>query len=253
MAIRRSKKKRPQKSKYLLKEGLKIEEGVFDERTMLRLGKMFTRKIVSKLDYGIATGKEADVYVADPGPKIDSESVIIKIFRIETSSFGNRTKYIVGDPRFKKLKPGIYHMVNEWCKKEYGNLKIAESAGVRAPRPYSFNGNVLAMEFIGSEGRASQKLKDVILENPSETLRLILDDIKKLYDAKLVHGDVSEYNILMKDNLPYLIDFGQAVILKHPNANSFLERDLSNILSFFSRKYNIEMDLDETLRAITSG
>ncbi len=251
MAIRRSKKKRPQKSKYLLKEGIKIEEGVFDERTMLRLAKMFTKKIVSKLDYGIATGKEADVYVADPGSNVKAESVIIKIFRIETSSFGNRTKYIIGDPRFKKLKPGIYNMVNEWCKKEYGNLKIAEGAGVRAPKPYAFNGNVLAMEFIGTDGRASQKLKNVALDNPSETLRLILDDLKKLYDAGLVHGDVSEYNVLMKDGLPYLIDFGQAVVLKHPNATSFLERDVSNILSFFSRKHKTEVDQEEVLKKIT--
>ena len=253
MAIRRSKKKRPQKSKYLLKEGIKIEEGVFDERTMLRLAKMFTRKIISKLDYGIATGKEADVYLADPGANIKAENVIIKIFRIETSSFGNRTKYIIGDPRFKKLKPGIYHMVNEWCKKEYGNLRIAEGAGVRAPKPYTFNGNVLAMEFIGEEGKASPKLKDIPLENPSETLRLILDDLKKLYDAGLVHGDISEYNILLKNGLPYIIDFGQAVVLKHPNAMLFLERDLSNLLSFFSRKYNIEMDSEEVLRKITGG
>lgn len=253
MAIRRSKKKRPQKSKYLLKEGIKIEEGVFDERTMLRLAKIFTRKIISKLDYSIATGKEADVYLADPGANIKAENVIIKIFRIETSSFGNRTKYIIGDPRFKKLKPGIYHMVNEWCKKEYGNLRIAEGAGVRAPKPYTFNGNVLAMEFIGEEGKASPKLKDIPLENPSETLRLILDDLKKLYDAGLVHGDISEYNILLKNGLPYIIDFGQAVVLKHPNAMLFLERDLSNLLSFFSRKYNIEMDPEEVLRKITGG
>ncbi len=253
MAIRRSKKKRPQKSKYLLKEGIKIEEGVFDERTMLRLAKIFTRKIISKLDYSIATGKEADVYLADPGANIKAENVIIKIFRIETSSFGNRTKYIIGDPRFKKLKPGIYHMVNEWCKKEYGNLRIAEGAGVRAPKPYTFNGNVLAMEFIGEERKASPKLKDIPLENPSETLRLILDDLKKLYDAGLVHGDISEYNILLKNGLPYIIDFGQAVVLKHPNAMLFLERDLSNLLSFFSRKYNIEMDPEEVLRKITGG
>jgi RIO kinase 1 len=59
--------------------------------------------------------------------------------------------------------------------------------------------------------------------------------IKQLYDkAKLVHGDLSEYNIMIPDGYPVLIDFGQAVTKEHPEARAFLERDIENINHYFA-------------------
>ena len=251
MAHRVGKRKRSSREDYMLHEALKIEEEVFDTRTMLRLKNMFSKGIISKLHFKIATGKEADIYLAEPGVNITAELVIIKIFRIETSAFRNRMRYIIGDPRFGRIKSDIYSIVNEWCKKEYGNLKFAEMAGIHAPKPYLFSGNVLAMEFIGTDGVPSKPLKETGTTNPKETLESILADVKKLYNSGLVHADLSEYNILMKGNVPYLIDFGQAVVLEHTNAMEFLRRDIDTILAYFSKNYKIEKNADDVFKLIT--
>ncbi|MDE1804299.1 MAG: serine protein kinase RIO [Candidatus Micrarchaeota archaeon] len=251
MAQRVSKKKRPSREEHMLREQLKIEEGVFDHRTMSRLEKLFTHGIISRLGFLISKGKEADVYIADAGANVKADFVAVKIFRIETSSFYSRTEYMIGDPRFPKIKREIFWIVNEWCKKEYGNLKIAVSAKAHVPKPYYFNGNVLAIEFLGSDDRVAPQLKHAELQDPKKVLGTILSDVKKLYENELVHADLSEYNILMKEGVPYIIDLGQGVITKHPNAISFLRRDVYNITKYFARKYGIESDPDRIFDYVT--
>ncbi len=251
MARRVSKKKRSSREDYMLSEQFKVEGGMLDQKTMLRLGKFFTHNIVSRLLYMIGRGKEADTYIAEAGSVVDADFVAVKIFRIETSSFGKRIEYMEGDPRFGKLKPSMFNIVNEWCKKEYSNLKIAEIAKVHAPRAYMFNGNVLAMELIGEGEMPSKQLRRVELDDPEKVLDTILSDMKRLYKNNLVHADMSEYNVLMKDDTPYIIDFGQAVVLGHPNAMNFLRRDVANILDYFYRKYRIYKNHEEAVAKIT--
>lgn len=251
MSRKLSTRKRPDRDVHMLKEQLKIEAGVFDNRTIMALWRMFNHNIISSVDYMIAGGKEADVYLAEGASQVNNDLVALKIFRIETSDFNNRIKYIVGDPRFEKIKKDIFSVVITWCKKEYGNLKVAETAEIHAPRAYYCKGNILAMEFIGSsEGTPAKRLKDTKLDNPEEVLDTVLEDIKKLYALELVHADISEYNILMNVGTPFLIDFGQAVVLRHPSAQEFLRRDITNLLTYFDRKYRIERDLEETLKYV---
>lgn len=251
MARKLSTRKRPDRDVHMIKEQLKIEEGVFDQRTTMALWKMFNHNIISRLDYMIATGKEADVYLADGASQVNNDLVALKIFRVETSDFNKRINYIIGDPRFERIKKDLNSIVATWCKKEYGNLKVAEMAEVHAPRAYYYNGNILAIEFIGSaEGTPARRLKDTILENPEEVLQIIIDDLRKLYKLELVHADISEFNILMSGGIPYLIDFGQAVVLKHPRAEEFLQRDVTNLLEYFLRKYRIEKDPEKVLKHI---
>lgn len=104
MARRRSKEKQPSKEDYQLKEQLKIEEGIFDNRTVLRIGKLFNKGVVSSMEFIIARGKEADVYLANAGEKVGKDFVALKVFRLENARFQNRKKYIEGDPRFGKVK-----------------------------------------------------------------------------------------------------------------------------------------------------
>ena len=250
MARRVSKRKRPSREEMVLREQLKIEEGVFDTRTMLNLGKLFTHNIISYMHFIIARGKESDIYLAEPGSAIKGDVVVVKIFRIETSSFDRRLDYIIGDPRFEKIKRNMFHIVNTWCKKEFGNLKLAEIANVNAPKPYASFGNVLAMEFIGENGVPAKSLKESELENPEKVFKEIIKNVKKLYRVDLVHGDLSEYNILMKGEKPYIIDFGQAVVTAHPKAFEFLKRDITNIVNYFSKKYNLNEDPEEIFVSI---
>ena len=257
MARRLGRRKEPPREKHMLKEQVR-GAGTFDERTMVYLSKFFNLGIISSLDTPIAKGKEADLYLATPGSseKVkDLDKVIVKFFRVETSSFFSMEDYIVGDPRFqrKTTRKSKHGIILVWCKKESDNLKAAEKAGVRAPRPLLTNGSILAMSYIGDEKGPAPKLKDVDLEKPVEVLEEILLDIKRLHEKRLVHGDVSEYNVLILDGKPYMIDFGQAVSTEHPKAMDFLRRDVKNIIYYFSKRYGIQKDQEETLKWVLKG
>ncbi len=255
MARRLGRKKRPLREKHMLKEQLKIDSGIFDDQTMMYLSKFYNKGVIGRLRFIIARGKEAEVYVAEPG---DAEVIkgakylVIKFFRVETSSFLNMTDYIFGDPRFTKVSRNKHAVIDVWCKKEYGNLQIAHIAGVNAPTPYMFNGNILAMEFIGSdEGVPSPQLKDVMLDKPEHVLDAIVQNVHRLYLHELVHADLSEYNVLIKGNEPYFIDFGQAVVLRHPNAMRFLRRDVENVLHYFLKHYGIVRNIEDVMDFVT--
>ncbi len=255
MARRVGRRKEPTKERYALHEQNKIDSGIFDTKTMMLLSKFYNKGIIDKLNFMIAKGKEADVYVAQPGKAEDVKDVkfvAVKFFRIETTSFIKMSDYIIGDSRFVKMRLSKATIIPIWCRKEMGNLRIAQSAGVLAPKPYMANGSILAMEFIGNdEGVPAPQLRYALLQEPKKFLELIIDQIKALYKKELVHADLSEYNILVHEGKPYLIDLGQAVVLKHPNAEMFLERDVRNILHYFSKTYSVEKSFQDTMRYIT--
>jgi len=255
MARRVSRRKEPSREFYTIHEQNKIDSGIFDTKTMILLSKFYNKGIIGKLEFITARGKEADVYIATPGVAEAVNGVkfvIVKFFRIETSSFLKMSDYITGDTRFSKIRLTKSTIVKTWCRKEMGNLRIAEAAGILAPRPYMAHGSILAMEFIGDEdGKPAPQLKYVELEEPEKTLSLIIKQIRSLYRKQLVHADISEYNILVKDARPYIIDFGQAVVLKHPNAAIFLERDVRNIVNYFRKRYSTKREFEESMRYIT--
>ena len=246
MVMRWSKKKRPEKEGKQLKEREEIDERIFTKDLAITLNDFIRKKIISSIDFPISTGKEADVYRATSGSKEFGDYVALKIYRIETTGFINMIDYISGDPRFGKIKPTRRAIVLAWARKEYKNLMIAKEANVNAPKPYGVIKNVLAMEFIGENGLPAPTLKQIGSQNPKEEFEEILENIRKLYQHSLVHADISEYNILLHNGKPYLIDFAQGVLTKHPKAEEFLQRDLSNLIRFYS-KYGITMTLKEAL------
>ncbi len=255
MSRKVSKRKRPSRDEHMMRE-MRIDEAALDIDTMRRLSKFYNKQIITHLKRMLATGKEADIYVADAGisPIVEGKSeVILKFFRIGSSSFTNMQDYIKGDPRFKHVESGKFAIVRIWCRKEFGNLKMAKEGGVSVPTPYLANYNILAMEFIGEDTNAAKKLKDVQLDinHARHILNLIIQNIKLLYQARLVHGDLSEYNVLLKEEIPYIIDLGQAVVTKHPNARAFLKRDVYNIANYFYKTYKIESDVEEIYLNIT--
>lgn len=248
MVSRVSKKKRPRKELYQEKEIEKTEGGVFNRGTMIRLGKFFNKGIISKIDFPIARGKESDVFIAEAGSAETLEGashVILKMFRVTTTSFRNMSPYIDADPRFaRQVGKSREKIIETWCKKEFGNLEIAAKAGVSVPKPYMYNGTILAMEFIHDRKMVpAPPLVNYTLKNPERMAKAIIEDVRKMYSAGLVHADLSEYNILVGDDeKEYIIDMGQAVVLKHPNAYGYLQRDIEHILKFFNRKYSLSID-----------
>ncbi|MEK6843258.1 MAG: serine protein kinase RIO [Candidatus Micrarchaeota archaeon] len=249
MAMKLSTRKRPERSDKMLKESqLKFSERVFDDNTIKTLKYLMNNEIFRSLDYPIQHGKEAAVYRGTAIHDGKEEFVAVKIFKLEGPSFQKKLQYLEGDKRFDRPR-GKRHMVKIFAKKEFANLKICQEAGVRAPRPIKHRDNVVVMEFLGEKGVPSGLLKNHEMKSPKKILGEVLEDMKKMHGAKLVHVDLSEFNIIMHKEMPYIIDVGQAVLLHHPQSEEFLRRDLLNVLKFFE-KNGARMDFDEALKYI---
>jgi len=254
MARRLSTRKKPDREDKQLKERKKIESDVFDRYSMLILGGFLNRKVLKSVDYPIASGKEAFVFRATAGEKFDRGDgyIAVKIYKVETSDFMRMRSYITGDPRFLGVKRNKSNLVYAWTRKEFRNLGICADAGVPAPEPYLFKNNVLLMQFLGEEGIPDSPLVDVGSDNPEKDCETLLGYIKKLYEKKFVHADVSEFNVLMHGDVPYLIDCGQGVLLDHPKAEQFLRRDVENVLRYFG-KYGVERNFEEVIKWVKSS
>ncbi|MEM1559905.1 MAG: serine protein kinase RIO, partial [Candidatus Bathyarchaeia archaeon] len=178
------------------------------------------------------------------------------IYLTVTSAFGRKSmlKYIEGDPRFQKVKRDVRALIKLWASKEFKNLEQAYEAGIRVPKPIVVRDNILVMEFIGDNGVPAPILKDIVLDDPGEVYRKIVRYISLLWvKAEIVHGDLSEYNIMFWRSEPVIFDLSQALSIEHPNAYLLLVRDISNINSFFS-KFNIDLYDEEALASrIASG
>ncbi len=244
MARRVSRRKAPSKDDYLLKERRKIESYVFDRHALMLLAKIIKKGIFESVDYPVSTGKEANIFRATAP---DGNYLAVKIYKIETAAFMKKMSYLDGDPRFKSIKKRDREIVKLFARKEFKNLQICERAGVHAPVPVYLSENIVVMGFIGEEG-VPYATMDMVGPRGESDLDSILEDIRKMYRAGLVHADISEYNVMLGD-VPYLIDFGQGVVLEHPNAEKFLERDIKNILDYFAR-HGIKRDFEKTLEWI---
>lgn len=224
----------------------KVEDSVFDEATLGALYKLVQDGYIDAFGGPLSTGKEANVHLAH-GP--DGE-VAVKLYRINASDFRAMRDYLDGDPRFEGIGSDKKKVVVAWTKKEFANLRRAQDAGVRVPEPIAVQRNVLVMEFLGSDGQRAKRLNEVDVENPETAYEVVREYMRRLYDAGLVHGDLSEYNIVVHEGELCLLDLGQAVTEHHPNSRDFLERDCENVASFFSRQ-GFEVTGDELLAFVT--
>jgi RIO kinase 1 len=238
-------------------ERLKVDESVFDDATYAALYGLVQEGYVDALGGVVSTGKEANVYDALAGSaaraELDAEDteVAIKVYRITASNFQDMREYLVGDPRFEGIKGDKKAVVLAWTKKEYANLRRARRAGVRVPQPLAVERNVLVMEYLGTEADRARRLSEVTLENPETAYEVVREYARRLYDAGLIHGDLSEYNVVVdEDDELYVLDLGQAVTVHHPNSREFLERDCYNVATFFNRQ-GMDVDPDDLLAFVT--
>ncbi|MFT4945311.1 MAG: RIO kinase 1 [Halovenus sp.] len=210
----------------------KVEASVFDDATFAALYKLVQDGHIDAFGGPISTGKEANVYTALAG----DQTVAVKIYRINASDFRDMGEYMEGDPRFESIGGDKKSIVLAWVRAEFANLDRARRAGVRVPTPVAVERNVLVMEYLGTaEGRA-RRLGEVTVENPDTAYEVLREYVRRLYDAGLVHGDLSEYNVVVEASQLYVIDLGQAVTVHHPNSDEFLERDCRNVANFFHRQ-----------------
>ena len=216
----------------------KVTGEVFDEVTLLALYKLVTKKVISSMGGSVSTGKEANIFLAGrTDEKTGEADAAVKIYRLRTGNFTKMSEYIVGDPRFAGVKRSHKDLIFAWTKKEFSNLTRARDAGLPCPEAYAFDRNILIMEFLGENGIPYPQLRQIMPASAEETYIQVIGLLKDLYQkARLIHGDLSEYNILTGPNGLILIDMAQAVTPEHPQAYRFLFRDIKNMNRFFEKK-----------------
>lgn len=156
----------------------------------------------------------------------------------------------VGHTSFKKVKE----------KRDYGDLHFSVLAirsarnefkalqklqGLVVPKAYAWEGNAVLMELIDAK-----ELYRVRVENPEDVLEMILEEVAKFYRRGIVHGDLSQYNVLVSEEGIWIIDFPQSVEVGEEGWREILERDVKNIITYFNRAYRIEKDINSAIDRI---
>ena len=230
--------------KYLLPDGFKKNKTVnevLDKPTVLTIYGMIKDKTISYVNGVIRAGKESVVFWA---VSPDKHNVALKVYLTSTSSFKKRSPYIVGDPRFSRIRKNTRSLVYLWAKKEYKNLIRCVQSELAVVKPIAVKKNVLALEFIGRNGVPTKTLVEAQIDEKDYKSAISL--IEQLYkQANLIHCDFSEYNIFKTKKGLILFDLGSAIDLEHPKAREFLKRDINNISRFFvKRGLTVENPID---------
>ena len=193
-------------------------------------------KTISKAPLRI--GKESDIYI---GKSFVDSLCVIKFHRAGRISFRDikrKRTYII-----RKKHTSWLHMAKLAAIREYYALNKLYSLKIKVPKPLFQNRHVLVMEYINGIPLSEKKE----LKNPKKIFVSILDNIKKAYkDAKIVHGDLSVFNILItqKKENSIIIDWPQWIPATHPSSRAILLRDIGNIINFFMKKYGLDISLD---------
>mmetsp|Transcript_26349 Transcript_26349/g.30113 ORF Transcript_26349/g.30113 Transcript_26349/m.30113 type:complete len:735 (+) Transcript_26349:86-2290(+) len=265
-----------------------IKGGTLDHHVQLQISKAINACLIERCNGAVKQGKEAVVYHANGGrngsntiidDRIDNDDdgfdVAVKVFK-RIKEFRGRGDYVDGDPRYAGRPFKSFtdrEQLEVWTEKEYRNLVRAHRSKVPVPNPIHYKENVIFMRFIGEGGWPAPQLREIRIRRGSPKwyalYEQVVGSVQRLFqDARLVHGDLSEYNILvapqsqvelscqkclhdieentaadnfkngdvLDDLQTVLIDFGQAVEVRHPKAEELLRRDLKRVNEFFTKQ-----------------
>ncbi|MDO8827595.1 PA4780 family RIO1-like protein kinase [Methylophaga sp.] len=201
--------------------------------------------LVDEVISRLMSGKEADVYVVRCGDEIRCAKVYKDAIK---RSFKKAVQYQEGRKvrnsrrgraMEKGSKFGRQQQEETWQNAEVDALYLLASAGVRVPQPYDCMNGVLLMELITDEdGDVAPRLNDVTMsaEQAIEDHLMVMDSVKKMLCAGLVHGDLSEFNVLVDAHGPVIIDLPQAVnAVANNNAQAMLTRDVQNMTRYYAQ------------------
>jgi serine/threonine-protein kinase RIO1 len=235
-------------------------ELVLDTATRVTMLSLLNQDIITDLSGVIATGKEANIYHAFSGPALSVTTkddvqpgkeeaaadqtppeLAIKVFKT-IHEFRGRDIYIDGDflAQYSRARLRPQKVIRLWAQKELRNLGRMHRAGVRCPLPIGLYGHdVLVMQFLGEEKPAPQ-IRDVSAADWSELYAECVRQMRRMFiGAKLVHADLSEFNMLLWRGELWVIDVAQAVPNDHVNATTFLTRDCRAVTVFFREKRGV--------------
>lgn len=230
-------------------------EQVLDPRTRMILLQLINRSILHSLNGVLSTGKEANVYHALSEPPQSTTTTTttttspqplhraVKVYKTAILIFKDRDRYVTGEHRFRHgyNKSNPRSMVKIWAEKEMRNLKRLWAAGIPCPEPICLRLHVLVMGFIGDKrGWPAPRLKDAGIEDPEVLDGLYTDLLSYMrimyHVCRLVHADLSEYNLLYHKSKLYIIDVSQSVEHDHPRSSEFLRMDIKNVTDYFKKK-----------------
>ena len=210
---------------------------VFDGYDTLALHTLTRRGTIQALGSLIGVGKESEVYEA-----MGLGVVVLKFHRVGQRSFQSARLKRGYMPEAGHC-PWLFASSNS-AKMEYDALKTLHPA-VSVPLPIDQNRHVVAMSLI-----PGVNLSRAALAEPEIILDEILDNVHEAYRLGIIHGDLSEFNVMVDERQCWLIDWPQWVETAHPNAGEILARDIENILQYFKRKYGLEYAFDEALARV---
>ncbi|MDG7006561.1 MAG: serine protein kinase RIO, partial [Nitrososphaerota archaeon] len=194
----------------------------------------------------VRAGKEARVYW---GVAPDGSPRAVKIYLTAAAEFKKRMRYVAGDRRFQRLPSSVRQMIRLWVQKEFKNLRMAAEAGIRVPRPYAFNANIIVMEFIGKPPAPAPVFAETEVDDSD--YRWTLETVRRLYKAGLVHADLSEFNIFKAGpEERVLFDMGSAILTSHPESRQLLLRDVTNVVRFFKKRGVYEKAPEQILETV---
>ena len=182
-----------------------------------------------------------------PQKKLKVEEVAVKVLRWGRTSFRQVR-------RLRTLPTSLRRSWIDYCKqaaeREYKALHTLALHKVRVPTPIAVNRHILVMAKM--EGNLLLEVRE--LTSPHQVLDQILDQIRIVFqNAKIVHGDLSEYNIFLdEEEQTTLFDWPQWVSIKHPNALLLLRRDISHVINFFRRRFRLSFDSQKAYQKIVS-
>jgi RIO kinase 2 len=209
----------------------------FQAYDLLALSDLVSSNVVLSLGDRIGVGKESVVYEAlGDGP------LAIKFHREGRTSFKHVRR--VRDHLNDGSRCAWIHAARRSARHEFGIMTTLYPQ-VSIPRPVGLSRHAIAMELV-----AGALLNQVNLSNPEDCLEIILDEVKAALTLGYIHADLSEYNVIVCGEDVRIIDWPQAIKTDHPNASDILNRDLTNILRFFARKYRTYISMEEVLTRI---
>jgi RIO kinase 1 len=214
-------------------------------KTPKRLQSLLAEGLIDSVQRQLMSGKEATVYVVRCGDEVRCAKVYKEAthrsFRQAVDYTENRKVKNTRQARAmaKGTRYGREAQEAAWQSAEVDALYRLAAAGVRVPRPYNFHDGVLLMELVtDAQGDAAPRLNDVDFHAADALAHhaTLIGEVQRMLCAGVVHGDLSEFNILLAEDGPVVIDLPQAVDAAGNNhAQRMLLRDVNNLRDFFGR------------------
>ncbi|MGZ4923691.1 MAG: serine/threonine-protein kinase RIO2 [Halobacteriota archaeon] len=203
---------------------------------VLGINTLVQRNVIKSFGSKVGVGKESDIYDAER----ENGQIVIMKFHREGTTFRNVKR---SRGYFGKTERCSWMLTSRLAAQSEFDALTSLYGSVIVPKPIAHNRHVIVMSLLNG-----CELGSSTLENPAIVLENIIVQVKSAYGCGVVHADLSEYNLIVDATEKVaLIDWPQWVPTSHPNAEELLYRDITNVLSYFARKYHIKKRTEDVV------